>query len=343
MKRRPLGIVARILVFAAVLHFLVLPQIGGTRRALGLLGDLDGRVVAAAVGIEILALLSYAQLTRALLPREDRPGLWRAFRIVLSSLAVNHVVPGGAAAGGVLQFRLLQSAGVDGARASFAMAAQALGSALVLNLLLWVGLVISIPATGFQPLYATAAAVGAALIAVSGLAVLALTRGRRRTLSLIERLATRTPRIDETRVVAAFERAADQLTTLLRDPRLAATAIGWAAANWILDAAVLWLFLDAFGYRASLPALLVAYGLANVVAAIPVSPGGLGVIETTLVVALVGFGAPRAVASLGVAGYRLVQFWAPIPLGAAAWASLGLSDGRRRGVLDEMRTESEST
>lgn len=321
-RRRPVGLAARILVFAAVFHFLVLPQIGGTRRALGLLAELDPVLVAGAVGLEGLALLSYAQLSRALLPPDQRPGLWRMFRIVLSSLAVNHVVPGGAAAGGVLQYRLLTRSGADPARASFAMATQSLGSALVLNLLLWVGLVVSIPTSGFQPVYAAAAGVGAVLLAVAAVGVLALTRGRRRTVDAITRLAGRTSRLNADRLGAAFERAADQLTTLTREPRLAMVAIGWAAANWLLDAAVLWLFLLAFGHQASIPGLLVAYGLANVLAAIPLSPGGLGIIETTLIVTLVGFGTPRATASLGVAGYRLVQFWAPIPTGFGAWASL---------------------
>ncbi len=312
---------------------------GGTRRAIGLIGGLDPLLVAAAIAFEVAALLAYAQLSRSLLPPAERPDLWRTFRIVLSSLAVNHVVPGGAAAGGVLQYRLLTQSGADPARASFAMATQSLGSALVLNVLLWVGLVISIPTTGFQPLYATAAGVGIVLLALAGAAVLALTRGRTRTLIALRRFADRTPRLDSERVTAAFRRVADQLVMLGREPRLAWAAIAWAAANWLLDAVVLWLFLAAFGHRVPIAGLLVAYGLANVLAAIPMSPGGLGIIETTLIVTLVGFGTPRAIASLGVASYRLIQFWLPIPAGAAAWASL--TGGRRRDALTTMSTEAD--
>ncbi len=110
-------------------------------------------------------------------------------------------------------------------------------------------------------------------------------------------------------MAAGFERVAAQLRVLITRPRLAGTAAGWAAANWLLDATVLWLFIAAFGHRTSVPGLLVAYGLANVLAAIPLSPGGLGVIETTLIVTLVGFDTPRAAASLG---------WPP-----TAWSSSG--------------------
>jgi putative heme transporter len=237
----------------------------------------------------------------------------------------------------VLQYRLLARSGVDPARASFAMGAQAIGSALVLNLLLWIGLVVSIPATGFHPLYATAAAIGAVLLALAAAAVLSMTRGRDRAVRVTGRLAERIPRVTASNVVAGFERAADQLSLLVARPRLALTAIGWAAANWLLDAAVLWLFLAAFGHRMSLPGLLVAYGLAYILAAVPLSPGGLGVVETTLIVTLVAFGAPRAVAGLGVASYRLIQFWLPIPAGAAAWASL--SGGGPLGAMNEMASE----
>ena len=83
---------------------------------------------------------------------------------------------------------------------------------------------------------------------------------------------------------------------------------------------------------AGLDPLLVVGAL--VLAAIPLSRGRLGVIEAALIVTLVGFGSPRGVASLGVAGYRVVPFWVPIPAGAAAWA--GLVGGRSRGAIRAM-------
>lgn len=327
-RRRPVGLAVRVLVAAGVLHFLVLPQIGGTRRALGLIAGLDPLLIAAAVALEVVALAAYAQLSRSLLERSERPSLWDTMRVVVSSLAVNHLVPGGSAAGGVLQYRLLVGRGVAPADASFVMAAQSLGSALVLNALLWMGLIVSIPATGFQPVYVFAAGIGAVLILVVGAGVLALTRGRRRTVEVVAKVAGRFPRLDTEAIIAAFERAAEQLSALTAQRRRAVTALGWATANWLLDAAVLWVFLAAFGKAPHIPGLLVAYALANVLAAVPITPGGLGIVETTMVVTLAGFGVPRAHASLGVSAYRLIQFWLPIPVGAAAWASLTGRRGR---------------
>ncbi len=76
---------------------------------------------------------------------------------------------------------------------------------------------------------------------------------------------------------------------------------GWAAANWLLDAAALWVFLRAYGVAPDVDALLVAFGLVNVLAVIPLMPGGLGIDRRGLPLALVGFGLARATAILGVA------------------------------------------
>jgi uncharacterized protein (TIRG00374 family) len=77
-----------------------------------------------------------------------------------------------------------------------------------------------------------------------------------------------------------------------------------------------------FGTEISPIDLLVAYGLANIFAAIPVTPAGLGVVEGVLIGTLVGFGVPHSQAILAVLAYRLVNFWIPIPVGGAAYASL---------------------
>ena len=68
--------------------------------------------------------------------------------------------------------------------------------------------------------------------------------------------------------------------------------------------------------------LLVAYGLANILAVIPITPAGLGVVEGVLIPTLVGFHVPKTIAILGVIGYRLVNFWLPIPVGGVAYLSL---------------------
>jgi hypothetical protein len=312
-----------------VIEYLVLPQIAGARRSFGLLSDVNLRYVLAGLGLEAASLVAYAQLTRGVLPRTAAPRLWTLLRIQLSTLAVNHVVPGGAAAGGGLGYRLLTGSGVSGSDAGFALATQSIGSAVVLNAILWLGLAVSIPLRGFNPLYLTAAIVGLVAVGAFSGAVLALTRGEDRAARALRTLARRVRFIDEDAMHRLVHRLAARIRTLTADRPLLLRTVGWAAANWLLDAGALWVFLLAFGYRAPIDGLVVSYGLANVLAAIPITPGGLGVVEAVLTATLVGFGAPRGVAVLSVISYRLLNFWLPIPIGAAAYLSLRLQPEAR--------------
>jgi uncharacterized protein (TIRG00374 family) len=319
--------VLSLLVLAAIVEYLVLPQVAGARHAIHLVVHGDVWLVLLGVALEAASLVAYSCLTRSLLPK-GCVRFNRIFRINMSTLSLSHVVPGGTAAGASLGYRLFTASDVEGAQAGFALGTQGLGSAVVLNCLLWIALVVSIPLYGFNPLYLTAALLGVLLIGfVAGITVL-MTRAEERAVRLLRAVARHLPLLQEDSVESVFRRLADSLQSFGADAGRLSTAVAWAAANWGLDIASLWVFLAAFahgGGRFPDPdGLIVAYGLANVLAAIPVTPGGLGVIEGVLTPVLVGFGMSRAVAILGVLAWRLVNFWLPIPAGALAYVSLRL-------------------
>ena len=106
------------------------------------------------------------------------------------------------------------------------------------------------------------------------------------------------------------------------DRRFLVRVIGWAILNWLLEAFALWACVRAFGHSLGPVGLLVAYGLANVAAALPITPGGLGIVEGILVPTLVAFDTARSVAILGVIAFRLASFWLPIPIGFMSYAAL---------------------
>jgi len=101
-----------------------------------------------------------------------------------------------------------------------------------------------------------------------------------------------------------------------------ARSLLWACLNWLLDAASLWCCVAAFGSLTNPLLLFAAYGLANVAGALPLTPAGLGVIESIGPLLLVSSGVTRNVATLGVLAWRLGNFWLPIPAGAGAYVSL---------------------
>jgi uncharacterized membrane protein YbhN (UPF0104 family) len=108
-------------------------------------------------------------------------------------------------------------------------------------------------------------------------------------------------------------------------------AIAGRAGSWLFDLLALDLVFLALSYQPGFGPLAVAYGAANIASAIPLTPGGLGVIEVTLVAITVGFGAPRPTAVLAVLGYRIVNYWLPLIPGAIAYIRIRLrpsADGK---------------
>ncbi|MEX2556868.1 MAG: YbhN family protein [Actinomycetota bacterium] len=306
----------------AIVGFLILPRLGDAGRAFALLDRISPGYIAFGIALEVAAVIAFAQLTRSLLPREKTPRLGATLRMNLSTLAVNRVVPGGTVAGWALSYRLLTRMGITGTDAGFALAARGIGSTVILNLLLWIGLVVSIPMRGFDPLYLTAAIIGSLLIGGFLGLILGLTRGERRASAIACAISRRVPFVEEAAVSRGMIRITAHLRVLIADRALLVRAAGWAGASWLLSAASLGVFLAAFGHRVSADGLIVSFGIANVLAAIPVTPAGLGVVEAVLAPMLVGFGTPPAVAILGVIAYRTANFWLPIPAGGLAYLTL---------------------
>lgn len=327
--------VAGLVVAFVLLYALVLPKISQQKGKLNLLTHINLAFVAASLVLEAASLVAYALLTRAILSQFARPPrLRRIIQVDMSTLSLTRVLPGGSAAGTGLGYRLLTDMGYSRADAGLTLAVQSVGSAAVLNVLLWIGLVLSIPlralrhqaGSGALPktLYITAALFGVLVVGIFGFAVLSLTRGHDRALRIVRTVCRRIKFLDEDAMVRLVERVADQLQLMVTNRDLLLRAVVWASLNWVLDAGALWVMVAAFGYRLSPDALLVSYCIANVVAAIPLTPGGLGVVEVVLTSAITAYGAPVQAAALGVIAYRLVSFWLPIPAGGVAYLTLRL-------------------
>jgi putative heme transporter len=300
--------------------FFVLPLIPGFRKAWSDLYDLNPVLIGVGFALELAALVSYSLMTRAALP-PSHVSLWRLFRIQLSTKSVSNVMPAGSAAGSALGYRLMTLSGIGGSDAGFALATVGLGSAVVLNLVLLVTLMISIPIHGVNDFYGRAALVGILLSAIVALVVVGLVRGQSRAERFVRSFARRL-RFDPDRAVIVIRRVVERLRELVLDRKLLARVAVWAVANWLLDAAALWVFLRAFDASLPIDGLIIAFCIANVLAVIPITPGGLGIVETVLIPTLTVFGATRSQAILGVAGYRFAQFWFPMALGGVLYLSL---------------------
>lgn len=320
--RRRFRFTLKLLLFAAVVYLFVIPLIPDFRAALDEISQVRPGLLLLGLGLELAALWCYAPLTKAALG-DTGAGVtrWRLFRIQMSARALSSIVPGGNAAGSTLGYRLLTLSGLSGPDAGFALATVGIGSAVILNMILWTGLVISIPIRGVNPLYGGAALAGVVVMGFAGALVFGLMEGQGRAERVVRFIARRF-RFDETRASLVVHQLAERLEALITDRQLLGRVAMWATFNWLLDACALWVFIRAFGVSLQPDALIIAFGVANVLAAIPITPGGLGYVDTGYVGMLRGFGVPLRTATLGVASYRFAQFFFPIILGGILYASL---------------------
>ncbi|MFZ9721482.1 MAG: lysylphosphatidylglycerol synthase transmembrane domain-containing protein [Ilumatobacteraceae bacterium] len=312
----------RWVLFAVVIYFFVLPLVPAFRNAIGDLTRIDPVLLAVAIGLEFVALYCYTLVTHAALgPDANRLTRFDLFRIQLSTRALGSILPGGSAASNALGFRLVTSSGISKADAGFALATAGIGSAVILNVLLWVGLVVSIPLRGSSPVYGTAAVAGAILMAVVGAVVFGIVDDKGRLHRFVRWLYDKIGRDGES-AASLMDHLRDRIRGLLAERDVLRRVIMWGTINWLLDLLALWLFLRAFGGSVSPDGLLVAFGLANVLASVPITPGGLGIVEGVYIPTLVGFGVPAATATVTVLTYRIAQFWLPIIVGGLSYASL---------------------
>lgn len=324
---------------AGVLYFFVLPLIPGFRNAVSKLGQINLWLLLLGLGLELAALFFYSLLTQAALGSQaHKVSVMRLFRIQLSTKAVGNVLPGGSAASSALGYRLLVLSGIPGPDAGFALATAGLGSAVVLNLILWFGLIVSIPLRGVNAAYGAAAIIGILVMGAVAALIFGLMDGQGRAERVLRWIARRL-RQDEDRIGEVTRHLANRLEGLAREPVLLVRVVAWATANWVFDIAALWVFLRAFGGSIAIDGLVVAFGIANVLSSVPITPGGLGIVEGIYIPLLVGFGLGRSPATVGVLTYRVAQYWVPIVIGGFAYLSLriGPSAIERRERLIPLR------
>ncbi|MEV6348301.1 YbhN family protein [Actinoplanes sp. NPDC051851] len=100
------------------------------------------------------------------------------------------------------------------------------------------------------------------------------------------------------------------------------SVLGWAVLNWTLDLACLFASTSAFGLDVHWERLAVVYLTVQVVRQVPLTPGGIGVIEAGLLAGLAASGAPTGSAAAVVLAYRLVSFWLLLPVGLLGYVLL---------------------
>jgi len=292
------------------------------RTALAGVANIAPAVLLGALALETASLACFSGLTVSLIGRARRPRFFTLLRIDVTVYGLSRVLPAAAATGGALRLRLLTAAGVTHPDAVFLATIEGTGSALLLWVMLGATLVVALPVNGADPRQILLAVAGIVLVAAAFALLVAVARDGRGLRRLTAWLALWVPGMNADTASAGLRREGEHLRALAADPPRLAAAIVWGAANWLLDATVLWVVLAALGYPLNPLTLFTAYAVANVLGLLPITPGGVGVVEGVLIPSLVAAGVPAHVALVGVLGWRLVNYWLPIPVAALLWLTL---------------------
>ena len=302
--RSALGVALVVVVFA-----LIVPRIASYTSVAKQLGNVSAPWAAALAIAAALDVLSTGLPWRALLPQLSWIG---AIGFTQASTALTIVLPGGAPLGMAISFGLLRRLGIGSGAAGFAVALTGIWSQVMILLYPLVGAILVLGSGNLSPsTLAIAGASAAAGALITGLAVAAL-RSRRAAVWIgdtashlgawFARLFHRTPPAWNGE---GFARVRDDRMAHLRRrwPTLTFATLG----NQLTAYLIFEFSLRAVGISvATLPPTeaFLAWAIGRVISSLPLTPGGIGVVELGMIGTLVGFGAPHAHIVAAVLLYR---------------------------------------
>ena len=280
----------------------------------------------AAVAAEAASIVGYGYLQQRVLR-------WSGAEISLSALslvslannAIAYTVPGEPAVSSAYRYRFFRRHGASGASAGWTILTILIAQAIGMSLLLLVGVLVAL--SGHAGVHARGTVlVGLFVVVIAG-AFLVRRDLLLRFLGVVVRFVRRVsghPRGD------VMKRIESTLQRMHEIPLSSAAAVGvvvMATALWLMDFLVLVCCFGAVHAPIPWSGVLLAFGVSQIVASVPVIPGGLGIVEGSLAVILVAYGAKKVPALAVVLIYRLLTFWAVIVIG---WISIGVIEWRVR-------------
>lgn len=251
----------------------------------------------------------------------------------LSGNSLSMVMPGGAAMGAALQFRMLAESGMDASEAVSGLTTFSLLGIAGLLALPVIALPVILFGSPISPGLANAAVlagVAFALFMGFGATLLAANRPICVVGRVIQRVHNRLLRGRRAPITGLDERLVhqrDQIRTVLGKRWWEAVLL--SAGRLALDLMTLVFALWAVGSHPRLSLVLIAYAMTGLIGLVPITPGGLGIVEASLTGFLVLAGVPSGAAVLATLIYRLDSYWVPMAAGPVAYRLFRHRYGRR--------------
>jgi putative heme transporter len=293
------------------------------------LGAADPGWLAVAAAAEFVSMGMFARQQRRLLIAFDvRMTRHRSLALAYSRSAMAISLPAGSAISAAYAFRQFRTGGASRSTAATVMVLSGLVSLAALALLYVSGTLATIAVRLGEAWHQHPALTQMSAVITLGLLIFVgllawqsswqvhPTQPRPRTTGA--RLAARWPRI-----AAALRPVADAVSSSRAVAgRHWGLALAAAVANWLTDMLCLYAAARAFDLPVDPVAIGAVYLTVQIVRQVPLTPGGIGVIELSLLAGLVSAGAGEGAAAATVLVYRLLSCWLVIPVGLVSWLLL---------------------
>jgi undecaprenyl-diphosphatase len=298
-----------VLLGAAIIMYLVLPQVGDFRHSLALAKQAQLNLLV--VSLAFTALSYVAAAGNYYLLAIKHLAYFRTLLIQLAGMFVNRLLPAGIGSISVNYLNLRRSGHSGPEAASVVAANNGLGifGNLLLLAALWLPLHNHLPGLSIGHINKSPVILLTIAFVAIILWVIFYTRYR-------EQLA-RNLRIFGRQLLAYRHRRGHLLAALI-------CSIGLTLVN-VLS---LWFCVLAMHINVPFIAVLVIFSFGVALGAATPTPGGLGGVEAGLVAGLVAYNVDGAAALAAVLVYRLISYWLPLIVGAIA-----LVASQRRGYL----------
>jgi uncharacterized membrane protein YbhN (UPF0104 family) len=311
---------AVVVALSGLVIYLLLPKLTQVLASWPRLAGLAPAWMVLALACEAASFACYFGLQRVAL----RTSAW--FAVVTAGLtgnAVSGILPGGSAAGATLQFEMLSAAGLDTDSTVSGLAAISLINTAALLALPLLALPAMLAGVAVSPGLVHAGLIGIAgfvLLAAAGAVILNADwplRGLGRAVQSLHNNVFARRRQPLTGLDKRFLADRDSVREVLG--RQWRQALLLTTGRIGFDFGCLLGALRATGAHPQPSLALLAYAAVGIVALIPLTPGGLGVVEASLASLLVLAGVPSSSAFVATLAYRLFAYWLPVLAGGPAY------------------------
>lgn len=338
--RRALSIVLSIVVVVGVFWYF-LPQFADISEVWATIRAMTAVEVAALVALAAWNIVTYCFVLVVTMPGLT---LGQAFVLTQSTTAVSNTLPGGGAIGIGLTYGITHTWGFSRSRITLSVLLSG-----IWNNFVKLGMpVLALALLALQGNPGTGRVIGAAL-GIGGLVaavvifalMLRSENGARRVGEVSARIVSRLLRLVRRPPVTGWEKA----TTKFRGRTILLLRARWhwlTLATLVSHVSLYILLLVSLRFagvtEVSWVEVLAVFSFARLVTAIPITPGGVGVVELALIAGLTAAGGSGEEVAAGVLVYRALSYVLPIPLGVLTYVYWRRNHSWRRAPNTAPRT-----